>query len=459
MPHSAAELGKAIGLSAASRAAATFASLGINAIFARSLTHSEFAYFGVLISFSAAFAVFLQFGYQTNITKLAGEASHASDHSALAAGIWGGTAIIFLLSVAAYPPLLEFHDRLFPKIDDTPASAELVALTLGYCTALSLAILYSEAIRGLGMVGMASSLTGMGQHGGIVRSALLLLATIPLALIHILALETALIAGIAASFVAAGWSLALLARCGALRSTPGETLREFRGNMSRNIQMMSGQLLQMGASQHATLIIAGAILSGFPLALLVAAQQLRNLLTAPMTLFNGASPKLLIHAFRSGNLKELEQLSRLGTSSAVAIIVVSAPILLLAGKPIFSLVFGSEYADASFLFALLYPGLLAFAMGGGAGRLLILLGYQRTFLVYSAVMAAFSIPMLAWSATEHGAVGISITTSILLIAQNVILVILARKRLGVWSHAYLSPRHYLQFSKSFSRIIRQKLPR
>lgn len=456
MPGSTAELGRALGVSSASRAIAMIVSLAIGAVTARALTTSEFAFFGVLISFSTVFVIFLQLGYQTGITKIAGEASHGGDRSAVGAAIWAGTAAILLLALLSLPLLANFAGEFLPRVNGAQPSNTVIGMVVIYCVALALCIMFAEAIRGLGHIGWAASLTGMGQNGGIVRGGIILAAAGVLALISSLDLVVMLIIASLASLVAAIISLMKIARSEDLAIRPAKIAREFKGHLGTNLRLMAGQLLQVLASQNAMLIVAGAILSGAPLAMVVAAQQVRNVLTSPMTLFNGAAPKLIIHAHRDGDKAELERLVRLGASLATIIVILVAPAFLLFGRLIFSLIFGTGFGDAAFYFSLLIPGLLAFAMGGSAGRLMVLCGRERAFMYYSLAMAAISIPALVWAASTHGAVGISIATSAILLVQNVILVVLVRRYFQIWPHAYLAPRHYVALGRSLSARLRRR---
>ena len=459
IPSSTGELGRAIGASAVSKLGATIAALGVNALLARCLAQSEFAFYGVLIAFSAVFVVFLQFGFQTSITKIAATASHTGDLKPLAAGVWGGTCITLILGFASYFVLVALRDLIFPPVENEVVSSGTVALSATYCTSLALCILYAEAIRGLGYVGTASSLTGMGQHGGVVRTSILLLALLIFAGLYALNLAFALEIATFSSVITAAISLIILFRNHALKSDFATSVGDFFRNLAMNFEMMLGQLLQLGASQHATLIVGGAVLSGPPLALLVAAQQIRNLLTAPMTLFNGASPKLLIHAWRNGETDELEQLVRLGSSVSVSLVLMGTPAFLLLGEWIFATIFGPAFEGASWYFALLLPGLLAFAMGGSAGRVMILLGRERAFLVYSAIAAATALPLLIWSGSVFGATGLSIATSAVMIIQNAALILLVRKYFGIWAHAHLNPARYVGLLQNLTQTFVKKLRR
>lgn len=434
-------------------------SLAINAVLARSLTVSEYAYLGVLIALSAVLMVFLQFGYQTSIVKIAGEASHSRETSDLTASLSAGTAVTILLSAITLVPLLYLRQFVLPEINGQPPSTPIVFMTMLFTATLALNVFYAEAIRGLGMVGTASSLTGMGQHGGVARAGLVLVLCAPLALLGSLTLERTLALSCLASVLVSVWSVAVLHRHAPAFASPSVMWRSFSGHAALNTQMMFGQLLQLFASQHATLVIGGALLSGRPLAMLVAAQQLRNILTAPMTLFNGASPKLLIHAYRNGDKRELERLMRLGTSMAFVFVICSSAVMLAGGSRLFVVLFGSKYAGAAPFFAILVPGLAAFAMGGTAGRALILLGHQRAFLYYSILVAAITVPSNVWATQAFGAYGLAIATTIVLIFQNLILVLMVRRLLGVWSHAYLSPREYLALAGGIKRRVLRKMAR
>lgn len=450
------ELGRALGLSAVSRAGAMVGSLAINALLARTLTVSEYAYVGVLIALSAVAMVFLQFGYQTAIVKTAGEASHSGDMTQLSNNLGAGTLVTVLLGLVTLVPLMVRRAAILPDVNGAPPSDTVVLLTMAFTTTLALNVFYAEAIRGLGRVGTASSLTGMGQHGGIARASFILAMAAPLAFFHVLNLETTLALSSLASIAVCGWSLGILRRVAPVLASPAATWRAFARDVQLNVQMMLGQILQLFASQHATLVIGGILLSGKPLALLVAAQQLRNILTAPMTLFNGASPKLLIHAFQNGDYEELQKLMRLGTSMALVFVLGASAVLLAGGSQLFTFLFGAKYGEAAPYFAVLVPGLVAFAMGGTAGRALILLGHQRLFMYYSIFIAAVTVPSSVWATQTYGAMGLASMTSAVLIVQNVILVLIARKVIGVWSHAYLSPGQYLALFAQVRRRLRRR---
>lgn len=431
-------------------------SLAIGAVTARALTTSEFAFVGVLISFSTVFVIFLQFGYQTGITRIAGEASHVGDRDAVGSAIWAGTAAIILLSLICLPLFGKFAEPLLPEVNGSPPTQTIVWLALIYCVALALCVMYAEAIRGLGQIGWAASLTGLGQHGGVLRGVIIFTAALLVAYVGKLDLTAILLIAILASLIAAVVAIVRISRTEKVLVSPSLVMNQFAGNLRSNLQLMAGQLLQVLASQNAMLIVAGALLSGAPLAMVVAAQQVRNILTSPMTLFNGAAPKLIIHAHRDGDLPELERLVRLGATLATLIVLLVAPFFLLFGRPIFSLIFGRGYGDASVYFSLIIPGLLAFAMGGSAGRLMVLCGRERAFMYYSLTMASLSIPTMVWSAKTYGATGISIATSVILILQNLVLVLLVRHFFHIWPQAYLAPRHYRSLVRSLVAALRKR---
>ncbi len=431
-------------------------SLAINALLARTLTVSEYAYVGVLIALSAVAMIFLQFGYQTAIVKTAGEASNSGDMTQLSNSLVAGTVATVLLGALSLVVLMPLRSAILPDVNGAAPSSIIVALTATFTTTLALNVLYAEAIRGLGRVGTAASLTGIGPHGGIVRAGLIIAMAAPLALVRRLDLETVLTLSSIASLAVCYWSASILRRVVPALASPTAAWRAFFRDAPLNLEMMIGQSLQLFSTQYGTLIIGGALLSGEPLALLVAAQQLCNILSAPVTLFNSASPNFIIHAFHNGRYEELEKIMRLGTTAALIFVIGFSTLVLFLGPLVFVILFGYKYAEASHYFIVLIPGLIAFAIGGAAGRALILLGHQRLFMFCSILIAAIVVPANIWASKTYGAMGLAVTSSVVLILQNVVLVILARKFVGVWSHAYLSPREYLILFARFRTQLRRR---
>ena len=53
-------------------------------------------------------------------------------------------------------------------------------------------------------------------------------------------------------------------------------------------------------------------------------------------------------------------------------------------------------------------------------------------------------------AANFGAIGLAVSTAAVAAAQNVFTMFMARRRVGVWTTAYLSPRHFIAFFREQS---------
>ncbi len=438
------ELANAMGASAISRSLAMVAALSINAVIARYLPSTEYAYVGVLIAVSSIVVVLLQLGYQTSIVRVAGAAIYENDWSRLSAGLLAGTLAIFATTVITAPLLYIAVPHVFPVPSNGAFDAELISLSIAQIALVALNIFYAEALRGAGMVASATTLSGSGQHGGVARGILVLAIAVPVALTGLLSLHVVLLIGIGASCVTALISLRMLARQCLIRPRLRSAWQQFRADFPQNMTIVSGEVLLLIGGLHLATMIGSTVLAGETVALFVAAMQMSNVVGAPLLLFNGSSPKLLILAHRKGDKTELEALLRLGASMALVFTSGACLVLLVFGEFFFGLIFGERYAASATIFGLFIPGLLFSAFGGSAARLLLLVGFERQYLFFS-VASAILVPLTFLVAVEHfDVLGLAASISIVLVIQNLFLLVLAREHVGVWACAYLKPADYVR---------------
>lgn len=441
------ELANAMGASAISRSLAMVAALSINAVVARFLPSMDYAFVGVLIAVSAIVVVVLQLGYQTSIVRVAGAAIYENDWSRLSAGLLAGTLAIFATTVIAAPLLYLAVPRVFPVPSTGEFDAVLIGLSIAQVALVALNIFYAEALRGAGKVASATTLSGSGQHGGVARGLLILVIAVPLALAGLLSLRIVLLIGIAASCMTALISLRMLARQCLIRPRLQSAWQQFRGDFSQNMTIMSGEFLLLVGGLHLATLIGSTILAGETVALFVAAMQMSNVVGAPLLLFNGSSPKLLILAHRKGEKAELEALLRLGASMAFVFTTGACFAIFVMGEFFFGLIFGEKYAASATIFSFFIPGLLFSAFGGSAARLLLLVGFEGQYLLFS-VASAILVPLTYFVAvTYFGVLGLAASISIVFLVQNIFLLMVARKYVGVWACAYIKPADYLRIFK------------
>lgn len=431
-----------MGASAVSRALAIAGGFAVNAFLARHLPLADFAYLGVLVAMATIAVLLLQFGYQTSIVRMAGEAAHSGETDELAHSLLAGTVTIVLVSLLFAPVFVLGANLFLPVTSQGPADTGLLLLSLAFIAGLALNNFYGEALRGLGRVGSAASLTGMGHHGGIARVVLILGASALATLVFELDLRSFLVLAVASSLVVAGWSVVLLKRDCRTPVSATAAWAAFRVKAKHNATVLSGQLMQTLAGFNIASLMAGAFLPVQQVALYVAADQVMILLNAPKNLLESSAPKLMIVAHRDGDLETLERVMRVGASASLLVCLAAAIVLVLGGEALFRLLFGKGYEGGWDYLAIFLPGIVFHAASGTAARALLLLGFEQQFLRYSIICSVITIPIYALAAHSFEGTGLAASVSLMLVLHNVGFLVMTRRLLGVKGYAYISPSAY-----------------
>lgn len=448
-----------MGASAISRALAIAGGFAVNAFLARHLPVADFAYLGVLVALATIAVLVLQFGYQTSIVRVAGEAYHSGDTGELTHNLVAGSLTILAVSVV-FAPLFVFGANIFlPTTSSGPADTGLLLLSLAFIAGLALNNFYGEALRGLGHVASAASLTGMGHHGGIARVMFILIAAGLVTIVFELDLQTFLIVAIGSSIAVAGWSVALLARDCRHPVSANAAWSAFRVKSGHNATVLAGQLMQTLAGFNIASLMAGAFLPVQQVAFYVAADQVMILLNAPKNLLESSAPKLMIVAHRDGDSATLEKVMRAGASAALVVCFAASVVLVLGGAAIFGLLFGSGFEGAWPYLAVFLPGILFHAASGTAARALLLLGFEKQFLRYSIVCSVLTIPIYALAARYFEGVGLAATVSLMLVLHNIGFLVMVKRLIGVKGYAYVRPAAYLKIVRDAVSLIRSRAMR
>ena len=79
-------------------------------------------------------------------------------------------------------------------------------------------------------------------------------------------------------------------------------------------------------------------------------------------------------------------------------------------------------------------------------------GHQRLTATVATVFAATTLGAAVAAAQTFGMLGLAVTMALGIAAQNVVLLILARRRLGVWTQIYVQPRAVANAVASVARV-------
>lgn len=196
----------------------------------------------------------------------------------------------------------------------------------------------------------------------------------------------------------------------------------------------------LGASvNQGDLWLVGIVAAGEGAALYGSALKLTLLVALPLFVLNRTLGSTLAELHLRGRTRELETLLR-GTTTLVAgvtgLVVLG---LLLFGERVLALVFGEFYAAATPILVLLVVGQLVAVATGPCGTMLMMAGHERLQLAVSGVSGAYLLLGSLWAGAHYGVMGVAVVSASSTGLNNLVTLVLARRRVGVWTHAYVSP--------------------
>lgn len=420
----------------------------------RALSKEEFAFFGVLASVSLIFAMFAQAGFQTSVVRLLGEAEAGDDTHSGASIIYASTLVTILAGSVLAGAFYLAGRGILPSIPGATDWLFLLAALL--LVARSLNTLAAQALRGIGRVGMSANFSGQGPQGGIVRCILILAGFAVASQYEALTLEMSIWISIGASVVCAVMATAMALMHTGWKVQPRDIAATAIDQKRDNFNIMLSEAMLYWASASSAVVIGGIFVDAALMAAMVAAFQLRNIITSPLTIIAGAVPSILIRLYKEGDKVALEQVLRTTASAAFLLCLVAVGALAAIGPGGFRWLFGPDYGAAYFHFLIMAAGIVYFVYCGLPSQTLLLLGdvavHRRAMLKVLAI-TTFAYLGLVYIA---GAYGLSIGLALSLIVQQVFLLRAGRRTLGVDTRAYLDPREYAKAPALLRELVRNR---
>lgn len=217
-------------------------------------------------------------------------------------------------------------------------------------------------------------------------------------------------------------------------STPGT-----KEILQTSLPMMLTAVMAYTVSYKFELWIIGVMGEPEDLALYGAAIRLMLLITAPLMVVNSVVPPIVAELHSKENLPRLEAVLR-GTATlagvpATMVLVVFA----LVGGTVLSAVFGPFYAGAWQYLVVIGLGQVSNVVAGSCGIALMMTGHEVLRMKVLLVTSGIGIVAGIWAMSVFGVLGLAVASAAKYTLQNAVLVLLARRELGVWTHASLSP--------------------
>ena len=338
---------------------------------------------------------------------------------------------------------LLFGDNLAEGVFESPALAAVGGLVAGWIMVGTLQGIFGEIFRGFHDIRLATILGGQttGTASGGATMALLAASLFLLWLVESQAtLATVILlaacSGAAATLVA-GW---LLRRkvAGLPPRSPDESKKMDSREVLGQVLSVSWPLLVTGVVMFARTNVDVWVLGAFrppgDVALYGAANRLVSMVTMPLIMVNAVVPPLVAEMYAQGRREQLERILRgVATLGGIPAALASMACIFLAG-PILGLVFGDYFREGAIALALLSIGPLAGVCVGSCGVVLTYSGHQKTMMVIALTTGTATFAGMLAAVGPYGIVGVATVRMVGQVLQNGLMLVMARRRTGMWTH-------------------------
>jgi O-antigen/teichoic acid export membrane protein len=424
------------------------ATIGIvtNGVLARLLTKQEFGVYFLAFSIISLGAVIGSLGLPKTVLRFVAEnmtlgqpgRARRAIYTALGLGVLGALCIslAYLFIVGDLVSRYLFHSS---------ALVAIIGLTAGWMAISAMQEIMAETFRGFHDIRMATLFGGLatgGKSAGLIMRIMLLAC---LALLGLMSgwdtdLRTVMLAsigsGAASSLLAA---LFLHKRISSLGTQGMENPISAGDELRDAFPILIISLTSFILLSAADIWILGIFRSDAEVAVYGAAARLVALIAMPLLLTNLVLPPIIAEMYAQGRTAELEgTLRSFSTLSGVPSLLVLIVFMFLGG-PILGVVYGSGYQSAAMVLVLLSAGKLAAVWAGSCGAVLQFTGHQGSMLRVNLLTSPLFIIGALLVVRDYGPVGIASMTAAITVLQNAALVLVAKRKTGMWTCVSLSP--------------------
>ena len=434
------------------------AMLGIvtNGLLARLLSPQELGAYFLALSIVSLGAVLGSMGLPKTVVRLVAEnmgldrsgRTRRAIRTVLRLGVLGtlGISLAYLLA-----------GDLVGELFQPQYSSLLVGVTglmAGWIAIAVVQEITAETFRGFHDIRLATLLGGLatgGKSGGVIMRVLLLGIV---ALLWVRSTETSLatvmLVSIGAGSVSVVLSLWLL--YGKVSSLgPSESAQEDEEPVSAKevledaipflaIALTSFVLLS------ADIWILGALGSGTDVAVYGAASRLVTFVAMPLLIVNLVLPPIVAEMYAQGQTGRLERTLRTFSTLAGVPSLLVLLVFMLLGGPILGLVYGERLFppgslaihQGAIVLVVLSAAKLTAVWSGSCGLVLQFTGHQTSMLRVSLLTSPLFFVVAIFATQRYGPVGVACAAALTTTLQNVIMVLLAKKKTGMWTQVMFS---------------------
>ena len=203
--------------------------------------------------------------------------------------------------------------------------------------------------------------------------------------------------------------------------------------LSRSLALAAVPLLMMGMT-GLDIVLLQAAQPGEQTAFYQAAQRTAMTLTLGLLAINGIAAPMIADAFSGGRMDELGRIVRRASRWSLQQATVIAVFLILTGRWVLEL-FGSEFALGYIMLMILVVAQLINAGAGPVVQLFVMTGNESAVFAVLASVVTIALPAFYFAGQAAGGTGVAIVTAAAFALWNGGLLVVARRRFGIWSYA------------------------
>src|SRR5215213_3733398 len=347
---------------------------------------------------------------------------------------------------------------LVSNLLNSPALVGLTGLMAGWIAIAVVQEITAETFRGFHDIRLATLLGGLataGKSGGLIMRVLLLgvLVLLWVRSEHT-SLATVMLVCIGSGSMSVVLSLWLLYdKVSSLGSSEGSADEEVVS--AKEILDDATPFLAIALTSFVLLSadvwILGALGSLKEVGIYGAASRLVAFVVMPLLIVNLVLPPIVAEMYAQGQTGRLERTLRTFSTLAGIPSLLVLLVFMLLGGPILGLVYGKPiyHSDTAVLVLLtLSAAKLTAVWSGSCGLVLQFTGHQRSMLRVSVLTSPLFFVVAILATQRYGSVGVACAAGATTALQNVIMVLLAKRKTGMWTHVMFS---LTPFRKMLSR--------
>lgn len=406
---------------------AIISSLAVNGLLARLLTPEEMGAYFLTFSLVSVSAIIAQMGLEQTVVRLIAESlgmrkparAGAAIRIVFKYGIISAlvTALVIYSGVGRWLAVYVFKSQLM---------AGAINLAAVWAIMLAWQILLAAIFRGFSDIRLASlfeRLTASVLSAGLFAFLWIMQGRSYLSQVLIL------------SLVASGISVLIA----------GFILRRKIRSLSIDRQLQDKEVLRIAwpilvvnlalfARSQVSIWVLGALRTQQEVAIYGAAWRLVNLVAVPLALVNAVLPPFIAEMYVQDKRSQLERILRITAFVTGLPALAALTLFILLGGPILGLIYGSYYREATMVLIILSTGRLMGVWAGSCQQVLMMTNHQKILMwvMVSAGLLSASLALLL--ADSHGAVGVAFASAVSLALENLITVLIVRRKVGIWTN-------------------------